>query len=157
METCIISSPLGFTKIVGDDDGIVSITVLNSEEKITDIIPLELEDCVFQLQEYFDGKRKIFDIKLNPEGTDFQKKVWNQLLEIPYGKTISYLDLSKQLGDVKAIRAVANANAKNPIWIIIPCHRVIGSDGSLTGYAGGLNRKQWLLEHESPYKQTSLF
>lgn len=157
METCIISSPLGFTKIIGNDGGIVSITVLNSEEKITDIIPLELEDCVFQLQEYFDGKRKIFDIKLNPEGTEFQKKVWNQLLEIPYGKTISYLDLSKQLGDVKAIRAVANANAKNPIWIIIPCHRVIGSDGSLTGYAGGLNRKQWLLEHESPYKQTSLF
>jgi methylated-DNA-[protein]-cysteine S-methyltransferase len=157
METCIISSPLGFTKIVGDDDGIVSITVLNSEEKITDIIPVELEDCVFQLQEYFDGKRKDFDIKLNPEGTDFQKKVWNQLLEIPYGKTLSYLELSKQLGDVKAIRAVANANGKNPIWIIIPCHRVIGSDGSLTGYAGGLNRKQWLLEHESPYKQTSLF
>jgi len=157
METCIISSPLGFTKIVGDDDGIVSITVLNSEEKITDIIPVELEDCVFQLQEYFDGKRKDFDIKLNPEGTDFQKKVWNQLLEIPYGKTLSYLELSKQLGDVKAIRAVANANGKNPIWIIIPCHRVIGSDGNLTGYAGGLNRKQWLLEHESPYKQTSLF
>jgi len=157
METCIINSPLGFTKIVGDDDGIVSITVLNSEEKITDIIPVELEDCVFQLQEYFDGKRKDFDIKLNPEGTDFQKKVWNQLLEIPYGKTLSYLDLSKRLGDIKAIRAVANANGKNPIWIIIPCHRVIGSDGSLTGYAGGLNRKQWLLEHESPYKQTSLF
>ena len=157
METCIINSPLGFTKIVGDDDGIVSITVLNSEEKITDIIPVELEDCVFQLQEYFDGKRKAFDIKLNPEGTDFQKKVWNQLLEIPYGKTLSYLDLSKRLGDIKAIRAVANANGKNPIWIIIPCHRVIGSDGSLTGYAGGLNRKQWLLEHESPYKQTSLF
>ena len=157
METCIISSRLGFTKIVGDDDGIVSITVLNSEEKITDIIPVELEDCVFQLQEYFDGKRKDFDIKLNPEGTDFQKKVWNQLLEIPYGKTLSYLDLSKRLGDIKAIRAVANANGKNPIWIIIPCHRVIGSDGSLTGYAGGLNRKQWLLEHESPYKQTSLF
>ena len=157
METCIISSPLGFTKIIGDDDGIGSITVLNSEEKITDIIPVELEDCVFQLQEYFDGNRKAFDIKLNPEGTDFQRKVWNQLLEIPYGKTISYLDLSKQLGDVKAIRAVANANAKNPIWIIIPCHRVIGSDGSLTGYAGGLNRKQWLLEHESPFKQGSLF
>lgn len=157
METCIISSPLGFTKIIGDIDGIVSITILNSEEKITDIIPLELEDCVFQLQEYFDGKRKVFDIKLNPEGTDFQKNVWNELLEIPYGKTVSYLELSKRLGDVKAIRAVANANGKNPLWIIIPCHRVIGSDGSLTGYAGGLNRKQWLLEHESPYKQVSLF
>jgi len=157
METCIINSPLGFTKITGDDDGIVSVTVLNSEEKITDIIPLELEDCVFQLQEYFDGKRKDFDIKHNPEGTDFQKKVWNELLEIPFGKTIAYLELSKKLGDIKAIRAVANANGKNPIWIIIPCHRVIGSDGSLTGYAGGLSRKQWLLEHESPYKQTSLF
>lgn len=157
METCIISSPLGFTKIVGNDDGIVSITVLNSEEKITDIIPLELEDCVFQLQEYFEGKRKVFDIKLNPEGTDFQKEVWNQLLEIPYGKTLSYLELSKQLGDVKAIRAVANANGKNPIWIIIPCHRVIGSDGSLTGFAGGLSRKQWLLEHEGPYRQGVLF
>jgi len=157
METCIINSPLGFTKITGDDDGIVSVTVLNSEEKITDIIPLELEDCVFQLQEYFDGKREVFDLKLNPEGTDFQKKVWNELLEIPFGKTIAYLELSKKLGDIKAIRAVANANGKNPIWIIIPCHRVIGSDGSLTGYAGGLSRKQWLLEHESPYKQTSLF
>ena len=157
METCIINSPLGFTKITGDDDGIVSVTVLNSEEKITDIIPLELEDCVFQLQEYFDGKRKAFDIKLNPEGTDFQKKVWNELLEIPFGKTIAYLELSKKLGDIKAIRAVANANGKNPIWIIIPCHRVIGSDGSLTGYAGGLSRKQWLLEHESPFKQGSLF
>ena len=157
METCIINSPLGFTKITGDDDGIVSVTVLNSEEKITDIIPLELEDCVFQLQEYFDGKREVFDLKLNPEGTDFQKKVWNELLEIPFGKTIAYLELSKKLGDIKAIRAVANANGKNPIWIIIACHRVIGSDGSFTGYAGGLSRKQWLLEHESPFKQGSLF
>lgn len=157
METCIIQSPLGYTKIVGDDDGIASVIVLNSEEKITDIIPLALEDCVIQLKEYFDGTRQNFDLKLNPEGTDFQKKVWQLLQQIPYGKTISYLELSKQLGDVKAIRAVANANGKNPIWIIIPCHRVIGSDGSLTGYAGGLHRKQWLLEHESPYKQVSLF
>jgi methylated-DNA-[protein]-cysteine S-methyltransferase len=157
METCIISSPLGFTKIVGDIHGISTITVLNSEEKITDVIPLELEDCVFQLREYFDGKRKGFNLKLNPSGTDFQRTVWDALLNIPYGKTISYLDLSKQLGDVKAIRAVASANGKNPLWIVVPCHRVIGSDGNLTGYAGGLHRKQWLLEHESPYKQQSLF
>ena len=152
-----MKSPLGFTKIVGDDDGIASVTVLNSEEKITDIIPIELEDCVIQLNEYFDGTRKQFDLKLNPEGTDFQKKVWNTLEQIPYGKTCSYLELSKQLGDVKAIRAVANANGKNPLWIVVPCHRVIGSDGSLTGYAGGIHRKKWLLEHESPYKQQSLF
>lgn len=157
METCIINSPLGYTKIVGDIDGISEVTVLNSEEKITDIIPDELEDCVVQLNEYFEGTRKQFDLKLNPQGTDFQKKVWNKLLEIPYGKTISYLELSKQLGDVKAIRAVANANGKNPLWIIVPCHRVIGTDGSLTGYAGGIHRKQWLLDHENPFKQQSLF
>lgn len=153
----MINSPLGFTKIVGDEDGISSVTILNSEEKITDIIPIELEDCVMQLNEYFEGSRKIFDLKLNAQGTDFQKKVWNQLELIPYGKTSSYLELSKELEDVKAIRAVANANGKNPLWIIIPCHRVIGSNGSLTGYAGGLHRKKWLLDHENPYKQLSLF
>lgn len=157
METCIIKSPLGYTKISGDANGISSVIVLNSEEKITDIIPVELEDCVMQLNEYFEGTRTQFDLKLNPEGSDFQKTVWKQLEQIPYGKTLSYLDLSKQLGDVKAIRAVANANGKNPLWIVVPCHRVIGSDGSLTGYAGGLHRKQWLLEHENPYKQQSLF
>jgi len=157
MEECIIKTPLGFTKILGDVNGIASITVLNSEEKVTDIIPQELEECVIQLQEYFNGERKQFHFKINAEGTDFQKRVWQELLNIPYGKTTSYLKLSHQLGDVKAIRAVANANGKNPLWIIVPCHRVIGSDGSLTGYAGGLQRKQWLLEHESPYKQHSLF
>lgn len=157
MESCIIKSPLGFTKILGDDNGISSVTVLNSEETVSDIIPESLEDCVYQLNEYFEGKRQHFDLQLNPEGTTFQKSVWEALRTIPYGKTISYLNLSKQLGDVKAIRAVANASGKNPLWIIVPCHRVIGSDGSLTGYAGGLYRKQWLLEHESPYKQQSLF
>ncbi|MDG1729660.1 MAG: methylated-DNA--[protein]-cysteine S-methyltransferase [Algibacter sp.] len=157
MEICIIKTPLGFTKIIGNNLGITSVTILNSEEKVTDIIPIELEDCVIQLNEYFDGLRKQFDLKLNPQGTDFQKSVWKKLAQIPYGKTISYLELSKQLGDVKAIRAVANANGKNPLWIIVPCHRVIGSDGALTGYAGGLHRKKWLLEHESPYKQQSLF
>lgn len=157
MEECIIKSPLGYTKIVGDKDGIVSVSVLNSDEKETDIIPDELQDCVYQLNEYFGGSRTSFSLKLNPDGTTFQKQVWNELQNIPYGKTISYLELSKRLGDVKAIRAAASANGKNPIWIIIPCHRVVGSDGSLTGYAGGLHRKQWLLEHESPNKQQSLF
>jgi len=157
VETCIIKSPLGFTKIIGDEMGIVSVTVLNSEEKETDIIPVALEDCVMQLNEYFEGSRKSFNLKLQLEGTDFQKKVWQELLKIPYGKTMSYLKLSKQLGDVKAIRAVANANGKNPLWIIVPCHRVIGTNGSLTGYAGGLHRKQWLLEHENPNKQQTLF
>lgn len=157
METCIIYTPLGYAKIVGDVDGITSISILNTEEKVTDIIPEVLEDCAMQLNEYFDGSRKQFSLKLNPQGTDFQKKVWEHLEQIPYGKTHSYLELSKALGDSKAIRAVANANGKNPIWIVIPCHRIIGSDGSLTGYAGGLHRKQWLLNHESPFKQMSLF
>ena len=157
MKDCLINTPLGIAKIIGDEDGISSVTILNTNEIITDIIPEDLQDCVYQLKEYFNGEREHFSIKLNLQGTEFQKRVWEELQIIPYGKTLSYLELSKQLGDLKAIRAVANENGKNPIWIIVPCHRVIGSDGSLTGYAGGLHRKQWLLEHESPYKQQSLF
>jgi len=157
MESCIIKTPMGFAKLEGEDAGISSLTILNNNEAVSDIIPESLEDAVCQLNEYFEGERKEFSLSLNPEGTEFQQRVWDKLLTIPYGKTTSYLQLSKDLGDVKAIRAVANANGKNPLWIIVPCHRVIGSDGSLTGYAGGLHRKQWLLEHESPYKQQSLF
>ncbi|RLD30125.1 MAG: cysteine methyltransferase [Bacteroidetes bacterium] len=157
MSTCTIETPLGIAKIVGDSNGISSVSILNSNEDVSIIIPEELQDCIYQLRDYFKGERENFSLKLNPQGTEFQKKVWRKLQTIHFGKTISYLELSKQLGDVKAIRAVANANGKNPLWIIIPCHRVIGSNGSLTGYAGGLHRKQWLLEHESPYKQQSLF
>lgn len=156
MKTCFINSPLGITKIVGDENGISEISV-TSEGAISETIPIELQEAVSQLGDYFDGKRKDFNFKLNPKGTDFQQKVWQELLNIPFGKTISYLDLSKKLGDVKAIRAVASANGKNPLWIVVPCHRVIGTDGSLTGYAGGLWRKKWLLEHESQAKQQSLF
>lgn len=156
IETAYIKTPLGIAKLEGDEDGLSVISVLDDAE-VTTVIPEVLEDAVYQLQEYFRGERTTFSIDLNPEGTDFQKKVWNGLLEIPYGKTCSYLELSKDLGDPKAIRAVAAANGKNPLWIIVPCHRVIGSNGSLTGYAGGLHRKKWLLEHESPAKQTSLF
>ena len=157
MVSCIINSPLGYAKIIGDENGITQVSILNTEEQITDIIPHELEDCANQLQDYFEGTLKTFNLNLNPEGTEFQKKVWKLLEDIPSGKTISYLQLSKQLGDPKAIRAVANANSKNPLWIIIPCHRIIGSDGNLTGYAGGLHRKQWLLNHESENKQQTLF
>jgi methylated-DNA-[protein]-cysteine S-methyltransferase len=157
MSEAFINTPIGIAKINGNSDGISSISVLNPETSITTIIPEELEDCVYQLQEYFNGSRQNFNLKLNPQGTPFQNRVWAELLNIPFGKTISYLELSKRLGDVKAIRAAASANGKNPLWIIVPCHRVIGSDGSLTGYAGGLGRKQWLLNHESPNKQQSLF
>lgn len=156
MQTAFINSPLGITKIVGDENGISEISV-SSEGDVSTIIPSELQEAVSQLGDYFDGKRQDFNFKLNPKGTDFQQKVWQELLHIPFGKTISYLDLSKKLGDVKAIRAVASANGKNPLWIVVPCHRVIGTDGSLTGYAGGLWRKKWLLEHENPTNQQSLF
>lgn len=142
--------------ITGNENGI-SVIAIADDGVVSEAIPLVLQGVVTQLNDYFEGKRTEFDVLLNPQGTDFQKKVWNGLLQIPYGKTMSYLELSKQLGDVKAIRAVASANGKNPLWIIIPCHRVIGTDGSLTGYAGGLWRKKWLLELENPSPQQTLF
>ncbi len=157
MESAFISTPIGVAKLEGDENGLQAITVLDTDEELTKVIPEVLEDGVYQLKEYFEGQRENFTLDLNPQGTDFQKRVWEALLHIPFGKRTSYLELSKTLGDVKAIRAVAAANGKNPLWIVIPCHRVIGSDGSLTGYAGGLHRKKWLLEHESPVKQQSLF
>ena len=156
METCFIKLPLGMAKIIGDESGIAEISVLD-EGTVSIKTPKVLQECVSQLQDYFEGKRTEFDFKLNPKGTEFQQRVWQELRNIPFGKTMSYLDLSKKLGDVKAIRAVASANGKNPLWIVIPCHRVIGTDGSLTGYAGGLWRKKWLLEHENPTNQQSLF
>ena len=162
-QTAYYKTPLGTAEIVGNKHGIQSVSVLNEENISTtrdvryEVIPEYLRDCITQLDEYFNGTRKKFDLKLNPQGTDFQKSVWKELLEIKYGKSRTYLEQSKELGDVKAIRAVASANGKNPIWIIIPCHRVIGSDGSMTGYAGGIWRKKWLLEHESGVKQQSLF
>lgn len=157
MQTAYINSPLGITRITGDDNGISEISVRNETVEITKKIPKPLQQAVTQLNEYFDGKRTTFDFNLNAKGTEFQQKVWQELLKIPFGKTVSYMDITKKLGDVKAIRAVASANGKNPLWIVVPCHRVIGTDGSLTGYAGGLWRKKWLLEHENPPTQQSLF
>ena len=104
-----------------------------------------------QLEEYFAGTRTSFDLPIQPEGTEFQRRVWNVLLEIPYGTTISYLELARRIGDEKAARAVGLANGLNPISIIVPCHRVIGADGSLTGYGGGIERKRWLLQHEAKH------
>lgn len=157
METAYINSPLGITRITGDENGVAEISVRNEEQQPTAKIPKALKEAVKQLNEYFNGQRTEFTFKLNPQGTEFQQKVWQELLNIPFGKTVSYMDITKKLGDVKAIRAVASANGKNPLWIVVPCHRVIGTDGSLTGYAGGLWRKKWLLEHETPSMQQSLF
>ena len=157
METVFINLPLGITKIIGDESGVSVISVSNDEVAVSTEIPKTLQEAVSQLKDYFNGQRNDFNFKLNPSGTEFQRRVWDELLRIPFGKTMSYLELSKKLGDVKAIRAVASANGKNPLWIVVPCHRVIGTDGSLTGYAGGLWRKKWLLEHENPTAQQSLF
>jgi methylated-DNA-[protein]-cysteine S-methyltransferase len=156
-QTAYYKTPIGTAKIVGDENGINAVTVIDDDLETSAEIPEILRDCVLQLTEYFNGSRSRFDLKLNPQGTDFQKKVWKELLNVPFGKTRTYLEQTKQLGDVKAIRAVASANGKNPIWIIIPCHRIIGSNGSLTGYAGGIWRKKWLLEYENTSKQQSLF
>lgn len=157
MQQAYIKSPLGTVLIEGDENGISKISVLDADMASGTAIPDVLAEGVKELTEYFEGQRNTFSFKLNPNGTDFQKKVWAALLEIPFGTTTSYQALSVKLGDVKAIRAVASANGKNPLWIVVPCHRVIGSDGSLTGYAGGLWRKKWLLEHECPPVQQSLF
>lgn len=156
-QTAYYKTPVGTAKIVGDENGISAVTVIDDAMETSLEIPEVLQECVQQLTEYINGSRREFNLKLNPKGTDFQKKVWKELLLVPYGKTRTYLEQSKQLGDVKAIRAVASANGKNPIWLLIPCHRIIGSDGSLTGYAGGIWRKKWLLEHENPTMQQSLF
>lgn len=157
MEKVVINSPLGFVLIEGDEKGISKISITSEEVVKSDTIPSMFTEVVQQLKEYFDGHRTDFQFKMNPSGTEFQQKVWQELLKIPFGKTISYQEITNTLGDPKAIRTVANANGKNPLWIVVPCHRVIGSDGSLTGYAGGLWRKKWLLDHENPVKQQSLF
>tara|TARA_B110000091_G_scaffold211201_2_gene255397 strand:- start:1464 stop:1943 length:480 start_codon:yes stop_codon:yes gene_type:complete len=157
LETTYYKTPIGTAKIVGDKNGIQSVSVLDDDIETSKDTPYCLQACVAQLEEYFNGKRASFNLTVNPKGTAFQIKVWKSLLKINYGKTKNYTAQSKTLGDVKAIRAVAAANGKNPIWIIIPCHRVIGSDGSLTGYAGGIWRKKWLLAHENPVKQQTLF
>ncbi|CAM1334150.1 methylated-DNA--[protein]-cysteine S-methyltransferase [Tenacibaculum aestuariivivum] len=156
-QTTYYKTPIGTAKIVGNQNGIQSVSVVDEQINSSTEIPIYLQKCVTQLSEYFAGTRTTFDLKLNPQGTDFQQKVWAELLNIPFGKSTTYLQQTKQLGNPKAIRAVASVNGKNPIWILIPCHRVIGSDGSLTGYAGGIWRKKWLLEHESGLKQQTLF
>ncbi len=149
-------SPLGTIEISAGDKGISS--VLFVEEIPENHHPSEmLKDCISQLDEYFSGRRKEFSLPLAPEGTPFQKQVWQELQTITFGKKISYLDIALKLGDKNATRAVGAANGKNPIAIIIPCHRVIGENGKLTGYAGGLWRKDWLLDFESKNRQEKLF
>jgi methylated-DNA-[protein]-cysteine S-methyltransferase len=144
-------SPIGNLKIQCTATHITSVLFNDEPADFKNEYHTLLQLCIDQFNEYFAGKRKAFHLPLNQTGTDFQQKVWELLYQIPYGKIISYQQLSKQYGDVKAIRAIASANGKNNLPIIVPCHRVIGSNQSLTGYSGGLWRKQWLLEHEAKF------
>jgi methylated-DNA-[protein]-cysteine S-methyltransferase len=146
-------SPIGLLKISGTENYICEVSFVEPNlpivEKDKKTLPPILINCIEELIQYFHGGRRVFEFPMNQEGTEFQQKVWNELMRIPFGKTISYLELSKRLGDPKAIRAAAAANGKNNIAIVVPCHRVIGSKSDLVGYAGGLKRKKWLLEHEA--------
>jgi methylated-DNA-[protein]-cysteine S-methyltransferase len=147
-----INTPIGTIKIVADNEYLLEVEMNNS-------MPAEnnneanriTQQAAEQLAEYFEGKLHKFNLPVMQAGTAFQQRVWGQLSQIPYGKTISYKTLAIQLGDVKCIRAAGTANGKNKIGIIVPCHRVIGANGSLVGYAGGLHNKQWLLAHEAKY------
>lgn len=150
------SSPIGLLEIESTDRHILAIKFVEHSDAPT--VPTEAPEqgsvialCMLQLDEYFNGTRKDFTFPFEQEGTAFQKQVWQQLQTIPYGKTLSYAQLAIQLGDIKKIRAVGTTNGKNNIAIVVPCHRVIGSDQQLTGYAGGLWRKRWLLDHEAKF------
>ncbi len=143
------TSPLGIIEIKAEDDKVISILFVDGAENNLGPSSIAIEKCIIQLNDYFACKRKRFNTEyINPIGTYFQKKVWDELLKIPYGKTISYIELARRLGDEKLVRAVGTANGKNPISIIIPCHRVIGANGQLVGYSGGLPIKKALLELE---------
>jgi methylated-DNA-[protein]-cysteine S-methyltransferase len=151
MFTSFFNSPLGCIKVECSSEHLLSVSFINVDENSPINHHPILQETTLQLKAFFEGKLRTFTIPMNQNGTEFQKKVWDLLYYIPYGKTISYNELAKQYGDIKAIRAVAAANGRNNIAIIIPCHRVIGSDRSLTGYAGGLWRKKWLLDHEAKF------
>jgi methylated-DNA-[protein]-cysteine S-methyltransferase len=154
-----MDSPLGELELTSGSNNLVSVLFVKTEKNTLDKQPVLLSEVNMaakkQLTAFFRKEITKFNLPLHPAGTEFQKTVWNELLKIPFGTTISYLTLAKKLGDVNSIRAAASANGKNPIAIIIPCHRVIGTDGKLVGYSGDMWRKQWLLDHES--KQEKLF
>lgn len=141
-------SPIGNLRIVVDESSLVVLDFNEDEKKQSDEHRY-INEVKNQLDEYFKGTRKLFDLNIKINGTDFQNKVWNELTKIPYGETISYKELATRIGNDKACRAVGNANNKNKISIVIPCHRVVGSNKKLVGYAGGLDKKEWLINHEN--------
>jgi methylated-DNA-[protein]-cysteine S-methyltransferase len=147
-----MESPVGMLHLFAHDTGLTALYMNIQRYEMPDgkqgSNPI-LEQVKQELAEYFDGSRREFTVPIDPQGTDFRKLVWKELMNIPFGKTISYGELAKRLGDPLLTRAVGTANGANPISVIIPCHRVIGSNGHLTGYGGGIERKRWLLDHEA--------
>ena len=155
--TAYYSSPVGDLLIESEGDAITTVNFLKDSRR-EEFRTAVIEQCIEELTEYFFKGRKFFTVELSLKGSVFQQKVWNELITIPYGKTTSYEDIGIRIGDIKSIRAVGLANGQNPIAIIVPCHRVIGKNGDLVGYGGGMENKQWLLHHEgSLLKQLSLF
>jgi methylated-DNA-[protein]-cysteine S-methyltransferase len=150
------SSPVGELEIQSEDDAITVVGFLRDEKRPEKSTPV-IQTCIQELDEYFKSGRKYFDVKLKLNGSPFQQNVWTQLIDIPYGKTTYYADIAAKVGDINSVRAVGLANGQNPIAIIVPCHRVIGKDGSLVGYGGGLDKKVWLLRHEGALNQLEIF
>ncbi|MCU7490480.1 MAG: methylated-DNA--[protein]-cysteine S-methyltransferase [Ignavibacteria bacterium] len=153
MPEAYYKSPFGWLKLKAGDEALNAIEFIEGGGYTSGSDHPVLKETLRQLDEYFKSERKTFDLKLEPEGTPFQKRVWNELLKIPFGSTITYLELARRLGDEKVIRAAGTANGRNPIPVVIPCHRVIGSSGKLVGYAGGLQIKEWLLRHEGSFME----
>lgn len=152
----MIESPLGNILLEADAKGITIVQFSWAENVATESTNSILNQCAQELSEYFNDKRMFFTVPLSLNGTEFQMSVWEELQNIPFGTTTTYLKIAQKLGDEKVIRAAASANGKNPIAIIIPCHRVIGTNGDLVGYAGGLDKKKWLLEHEGALRKDQL-
>ena len=158
--TAFLLTPLGPLTLTGSDAGLSTVSFLDeaAETTATAAVPTCLREAHQQLQAYFGRELRAFDLTYAPAfGTDFQRQVWQALSGIGYGRTASYLDVAKLLNNPKSMRAVGAANGQNPLAIVRPCHRVVGADGSLTGYAGGMHRKKWLLEFEQPTRQGGLF
>lgn len=149
-------SPIGWIEIRASEKGICALHFTEKRGKSSGKSDI-LEKCIDQLKSYFNHERHGFRIKLDLQGTDFQISVWKELRKVHFGKTVTYAALARKLGNEKLVRAVGKASASNPVSLIIPCHRVIGSDQRLVGYAGGLERKKWLLEHEHAFAQIDLF
>lgn len=150
------ASPLGIMEITGTEEAIYDISFTDKKEQtdpLQEDTPTVLKTCYHQLDEYFKGERQTFSVPYIYEGTDFQESVWHALTEVDYGQTASYLDIARAVGREKAVRAVGGTNGKNKLSIIVPCHRIIGANGKMTGYASGVWRKEWLLEHEQKYLQ----